>query len=229
MNAHNPQLLATGIFTIPEAAELVSASQRALRVWVEGRKGKQEPVINNQIGRIGRTVAVSFTNLIELRFVAKFVSAGVRLNEIRAIMEEVKDMLHHPHPFATKTVFRTDRKKIVAQIARKNGVTVLYDLKTKNYEMHVVVLSSLEENVIWDPDGGAVAWYPRPATAPHVIVHPSHSFGRPILFDSKIPTETIAQAVKAEGSAGTVAQLFGVPERQVREAVAFQQHLRQAA
>jgi hypothetical protein len=42
--------------------------------------------------------------------------------KIRAIMDEVRDILKHPHPFATKTVLKTHGKKIVAEIARKNGV-----------------------------------------------------------------------------------------------------------
>lgn len=229
MGARDPRLIEIGIYTIPEAAELVSAPPRALRVWVEGRKDKQAPVIDNQVGRIGRTVAVSFTNLMELRFVSEFSKAGVRLNGIRAIMDEVRDILKHPHPFATKTVFKTDGKKIVAEIARKNGVQVIYDLKSKNYEMHVVVLKSLKENVIWTPAGDAIAWYPRPEFAPNVIIHSRHSFGRPILRASKIPTETLAEAMAAEGSAKTVSQLFCVPEKQVREAVSFQRHLQHAA
>jgi uncharacterized protein (DUF433 family) len=231
MNAHDPQLLNTGLFTVPEAAFLVQAPQREVRVWVEGRKGKslQAPIIENQVGRLGKTVAISFTNLMELRFVSEFSKAGIRLSEIRAVMEEVRDSINHPHPFATKIVFRTDGRKIIAQIARKNGVKVLYDLRTKNYEMLVVVLRSLKENVVWDPKGEAIAWYPRPQTAPHVIIHPSHSFGRPILKHSLIPTETVAAAVKAEGSLKRVSELYEVPERQVREAVSFEEHLRQAA
>jgi len=228
MNAPISRLLATGIYTIPEAAELVEASTGEMRVWVEGRKDKQAPVIENQLGRIGRTVAVSFTNLMELRFVATFARAGVRLNEIRAIMSDAKDLLNHPHPFATKTVFRTDGKKIVAEIVGKYRKSIL-DLKTGNYEIPLIVLQSLKENVIWDPEGEAIAWYPRPQIAPHILVNPNYSFGRPILKDSKIPSETIAEAVAAEGSAKIVAQLYDVPERQVREAVRFQRHLQQAA
>ena len=229
MSDHEARLLELGIFTIPVVADLVEAPQRAVRTWVEGRKGKQEPVIDNEIGRLGRTVAVSFTNLMELRFVARFAAAGVRLNAIRAIMHEVRDTLARPHPFATKVVFRTDGRKIVAEIARRNGVEVIYDLKSKNYEMHQVVLESLDEDVIFDPNENIIAWRPRPKIAPNVIVHPHHSFGQPILKSSRIPTETLADAVKAEGSLEVVAALYDVPLGQVREAVSFQRNLRLAA
>lgn len=224
-----PDLLETGIYTVPEVARLVEAPQALVRTWIDGRRNRQTPVIDNQLGRFGNTTAISFTNLMELRFVALFAAAGVKLPVIRAILDEVREAIHHPHPFATKTVFKTDGKKIVAEIARNNGVDVIYDLKTRNYEFPVVVLKSLKEGVIYDPKGDALAWYPRPKTAPHVVVNPVLSFGRPVLRDSRIPTETLAQAVKAEKSAVAVAELYDVPEKQVREAVKFQENLKAAA
>jgi hypothetical protein len=163
-----PNLLETGIFIIPEAAELVGASQRVVRIWVDGHRGKQEPVIENELGRVDGKLAISFANLMELQFVAFFARAGVPLREIRAIMHEAKDTLEHPHPFATTTVFLTDGRKIVAAIARNNGVEDIYDLKSKNYEMKDVVLRSLKRDVVYDPAGNARIWYPRRRLFPNV-------------------------------------------------------------
>ena len=69
-------LLSIGIYTVPEAAELVEAQPTETRIWIEGRKGLQDPVIENQLGRIGRRLAVSFTNLMELRFISLFHQGG---------------------------------------------------------------------------------------------------------------------------------------------------------
>lgn len=227
---HQPDLLGGGIFTVPETAELVEANQASVRIWVGGKKGRQEPVIDNQLGLVNGKVAVSFTNLMELRFVARFSKAGVRLDEIRSVLNEAKETLKHPHPFATKIVFQTDGKKIVAAITRKHGFELVYeDLKTKNFEMPIVVMPSLLEDVVFDPAGNVVAWYPRKDIAPNVIVHPRFSFGRPVLKQSHIPTETLAHAVRVEGSASVVADQFEIPVKQVREAVRFQADLRQAA
>jgi uncharacterized protein (DUF433 family) len=224
-----PDLLEAGIYTIPEVAELVEAPQPNVRVWIEGHTGKQDPVIDNQLGRVGGKTAVSFANLIELRFIAKFAAAGLGLREIRAIMREVSDTLQHPHPFATKTVFKTDTKKIVAEIAGRNGLHLIYDLRSKNFEMPSVVMKSFKENVIFDPAGEAIYWHPRPKIAPNVIVHPMFAFGQPVLDRSYIPTSTIAQSLKVEGSAKFVAQIYDIPERHVREANNFQKDLRKAA
>ena len=222
-------LLQTGIYTIPDAAELVEAPQRMVRIWVEGHTGKQAPVIENELGRVDGKTAVSFHNLMELRFVAVFHGAGVKLREIRAIMDEVRVTLAHPHPFATKTVFKTDGKKIVAAIGRKNGVENIYDLRSQNYEMQPVVMKSLKDDVIYDPTGDAIAWRPRRKIAPNVIVNPYFSFGRPILKTSHIPTNALANSVKVEGSIKFVSEMFDIPESHVREAVSFENDLRQAA
>ena len=222
-------LLDSGIYTVSEAAELVEAEPNETRIWIEGRKGVQDPVIDNDLGRIGNKTAVSFTNLMELRFISLFHNAGVRLSEIRAILAEARDQLSHPHPFATRTIFRTDGKKIVSQIAKKNGVTDIYDLKSRNYEMHEVVMASLIDDVVYDPQGEAISWKPRPRIAPNVILHPAHSFGQPILSKSLIPTFTIAKTYKVERNLAVVAEMFEIPKAQVREAISFDRNLRREA
>ena len=125
-------LIESGIYGVSEAAALVGATERKVRGWVTGYKTAGiGPLIDNEIGWLDGRLAFSFTNLMEIRFVAFFVKAGVQLRYIRAIMQEVKRELDHPHPFATRTVFRTDGKKIVAEIARRNGVTDIYDLRVQ--------------------------------------------------------------------------------------------------
>jgi uncharacterized protein (DUF433 family) len=225
-----PDLLEIGIYSIPEAAELVSAPQASVRVWIEGHTGKQEPIIINQLGRVDSKTAISFANLMELRFVARFIKEGVKLQDIRKIMAEAREILKHPHPFATKAVvFKTDGHKIVADIARRNGLNLIYDLKSKNYEMPTVVMKSFREGVIFDPQGEAMQWTPRPKIAPNVIVHPRIEFGHPVLKRSNIPTYAVAKAVKVEGSAQFVADIFDLPVRHVREAVKFEENLAKAA
>lgn len=223
-----PNLLESGIYTIPEVSELVEAPQATVRVWVGGHTGKQFAVIDNQLGRVSGKVAVSFTNLMELRFVATFAAAGVGLREIRKIMDEVKDTLEHPHPFATRTVFKTDGKKIVAEIAARNGVSI-YDLRSKNYEFLAVVMNSLKDDVTYDPRGDAISWRPRPRIAPNVMVHPHFSFGQPVLRESLIPTNVLAKSVEVERNTKFVSEIFDVPEKHVREAVRFEHELRKAA
>lgn len=225
-----PDMLRTGVYTVADAAILLGVPARHIRAWVAGWPGSANPpVITNDLGWIGQNLAFSFANLMELRFIAFFIDAGVKLREIRAIMDDVRREIRRPHPFATNIVFKTDGSKIVAEIARRNGVADLYDLRSKNFEMPGVVYSSLKAGVVYDPNGDAQAWFPRRLTAPNVIIHPRLAFGRPVLKGHGIPTEAIAATAKAEGSIEMAAALFEIPLKKAREAVAFEEALRKAA
>jgi uncharacterized protein (DUF433 family) len=217
-------LFESGVFSIPEAAYLVSASQEDVRIWVEGKKGRQEPLIHNELGRADGKLAIGFKNLMEIRFIAFFARAGVSLHEIRAILDRARELLNDPHPFATSAIFRTDGKKILAE----NGESLL-DLKSDNYEMKPVVLASLKEDFVYDPSGAARFWFPRRRAFPNVVVNPRRAFGRPSLRDSGIPTAAIANAFKAEKDEKVVALQFEIPRRQAREAVEFERSIRKAA
>lgn len=223
------RLIESGIFTIPVVAELLGVSANMVRIWVDGHSGKQDPIIENELGRADGKLAISFKNLMELQFVAFFVRAGVKLPVIRSIMSEVRVILNKPHVFATNEVFRTDGKRIVTVIGKKNGIDSIYDLKSKNYELTPVILPSLQRDVIYDPNGNARIWFPRRASFPNVIVAPIYSFGRPILRDSKIPTSAVAKSYATERNTGLVSAIFEISERRVREAVGFEAALRAAA
>jgi uncharacterized protein (DUF433 family) len=222
-------LLTTGIYTVSEAAFLVATTKRKVRGWVTGYR-HEKPIIVNELGDLGwidDRVAFSFTNLMEMRFIAFFEGAGLKLSDIRAIMNDVREIMEHPHPFASQQIFRTDGQKIVAEITLKRSRKVIYDIKSKNYEMRPVILDSLKDDILYDPTGMARAWYPRKQTAPNVILNPRIAFGRPALRDSRIPTSTIADAVRAErGSTSSVAAWYEIPESEVREAVRFEHDLR---
>lgn len=228
--AAESRLSRSGIYTVSEAAALINVSRQKVRAWVEGWPRREAaPLIANDLGWVDDRLAFSFANLMELRFIAVFIQAGVKIQNVRAVMDEARREMERPHPFATNRVFRTDGKKIISEIARRNEVLQLYDLKSKNFEIGGIMYHTLKEDVIYDPQGDAQAWFPRRELAPNVVVHPRLAFGRPVLKNNGIPTEAIADAVKAEGSVDTVAILFDISKRRVQEAVTFETHLRKAA
>ena len=168
------------------------------------------------------------SRLMELRFVARFVAAGVKVRTIRQIMGDVQRELARPHALATNRMFTTDGKNIFLRILRESGKEDVVDLRSKNYEMLAVIADSLKDDVIFDAAGDATAWFPRRDSAPNIVIHPRFSFGRPILLQSHVPTEAIEASVKVEGVDGT-ADLFEVPVEHVREAIKFQNEIRRAA
>jgi uncharacterized protein (DUF433 family) len=225
----NATLLESGIYSVADARNLIGLHDMRVRRWIDGdRRTNSEAVLQNELGWVGDKLAFSFVNLMEMRFLAFFAGAGVHIRSIRVMAEEAKRVLKHPHPFATSTVFKTDGKKIYAETHRKTGDDQLYNLYDKNFEFKPIIAQSLKEGVVYDASGLVSAWYPRKESAPNVIVHPKHAFGKPILRDSRIPTSTLAKAAEID-SVATVARWFEVPRAHVDEAVRFERDLKKAA
>lgn len=225
-----PDLLETGIYSVAEASFLLGVTPRRVRGWISGYAGRNTgPLIENEIGWSDDRVAISFRNLMELRFIAVFESEGVKFRRIRRVMDEVREITTQPHPFATDIIFKTDGRKIVGELINKATGRMIYDLESHNFEIADVVYKSLNQDVHYDFNGQAQFWIPRRYIAPNVIVHPRFAFGAPIIKTSGIPTRAIADAVASENSDRSVADAFDRPLREIREAVRFEQALRKAA
>ena len=230
MATPGPNLLEAGIYTVAEAAFLVGASERRVRGWLSGYKDRNTaPIIRNEIGWMDERLALSFRNLMEMRFIVFFEREGVRYSRIRRIMDEVKTITTHPHPFSTNIVFRTDGARVVGEIINKASGITIYDPATKNFEIVPLLYKALRDDVRYDFNGEAIFWTPRPDTAPNVIVHPKFAFGKPIVKASRIPTRALADAAESEGDLEAVADAFERPLAEVREAVRFEAELRKAA
>jgi len=221
-------LIDSGIYSIGQASRLLKIPTTNLRFWICGRRNMQSaPIIKTEIAPIEYQIALSFVNLIEVRFIHAFNKYGVSVRSIRYMAEEAKRVLNHPHPFATEMMFRTDGKKIFIETAEATGDKKLYDLKGRNWGMYQVLTEALKSDVVYGPSGLASGWYPRKETSPDILIHPKIAFGQPVLEESGVPIEALYEAFVAEGEDyDAVARWFDVPKKQVKEAVNFQLGLR---
>jgi len=217
-------LLSKGIYSIPQASKLLDVSPERLRFWVCGRRTMQaSPIIKSELEPIDHQIALSFINLIEIKFINAFSKYGVKVRSIRYMAEEARRVLDHPHPFATDMIFRTDGRKIFIETAEKTGDKKLYDLKGKNWGIYDILMDALKKDVIYGPSGLAERWYPRREAAPNIIVHPKVAFGQPALEESGVPSEALYDSYVAEDEdVDSVARWYAVPAKQVKEAVNFQ-------
>jgi uncharacterized protein (DUF433 family) len=222
-------MLESGIYTVSDASRLIRTSEQKLRGWISGYPRRGEPILKNELGWLDGRLAFSFANLMEMRFLAFFATEGIHLNSLRFMVAEARKVLRHPHPFATNVVFRTDGRRVYADILQRSGETRLYNLYARNYEMGAVIERTLKAEVIYDPRGEAASWLPRPELAPNIIVHPKLAFGQPTLRGSGVPVRALLDALNAGETVSAVANWFEVPEQQVREAEAFDRDLARAA
>lgn len=226
----NAPLIERGLYTVGDAARLLRVSPQKVRGWISGYPGTMAaPILNNDIGWLDDSLAFSFANLMEIRFIQHFAALKVKVVSIRRMAEEAALILKHPHPFATKTVFQTDGKKIFAEIAEETGDKKLYDLRAKNWAMLKMIEQSLHSEVTYDPSGDAAIWLPR-REIPNVVIQPHVAFGQPSIKDEGIPTRVLYESVQAEkDDFESVAKWFGIPAECVRDAVKFEINLAMAA
>lgn len=230
MNTHDP--LGTGYFSVSEAARLLQVRQAKMRGWIDGYPNTQVgPLIHSNVEERHGIRALSFVNLMEARFVDAFVHLGLHVLTIRALLDQAREFVEHPHPFATNIVFRTDGRNIFAKVATATGDKQLFDLRKKNWAFSEVLDPLLKGEVVYDESGFARRWQPRPKRTPNVVVDPRIAFGRPIIQNALVPTRDLLDAFIAEGDRpvdeayANVAAWYQIDVARVREAVDFEHSL----
>ena len=83
----------------------------------------------------------------------------------------------------------------------------------------------------WDRNGAPVRLFPfsrstgTAAQPKTIVIDPRLSFGRPVLSGVGVPTEIIVDRFKAGDSMDEMAKDYGVDEKEIEEALRFEQRL----
>jgi len=222
-------LLQTGIYTVPDAARLTGVSPWRIRRWLKGYEFKVKhgrhrsaAVWNSQIDPIGHTIALGFLDLLEVRCVDAFISAGVNWKTLRHVQGQARKLVGHTHPFCTNR-FATDGQTIFMEARGRNNEITLWDMRDVQRVFDRIIRPFLK-NIEFD--GGRVPrrWWPK-GKAHLVALDPRRSFGQPIVFRDGVPTAVLARSVTANGSVEEVARWFEIHPASVREAVEFERTL----
>lgn len=221
------RFIGRGVYSLPEAERLLRIPRKRIRRWMEGyaftssgQRHHSSPIIASDLGRHAGELALSFADLIEVRFLDAFLEHGVSWKSIRIAAARARELLGSSHPFSTKT-FKTDGRYILAEIAAPGEVPELLNLVKNQYEFQKVVSPLLFAGIEWNPFDAPDRWYPM-APRRGVVIDPARAFGAPIVVDGAVPTYILASAAKAEGSMRMAAAVYDVPLRAVRAAVEFE-------
>jgi uncharacterized protein (DUF433 family) len=249
MNAHmSVPELGQGFYPLPEAARLAQIDTRTARRWAEGydfvhlgAKRHSAGVINLSMSRAAGELDLTFAEMLTLRLVKGFRGAGFSLRTIKRVAALAAVEYRTPTPFVTKQ-FRTDGRKVfveIGHVAPSNDEPLiprrerqLIEVLSRQHQFADVVEPSLYKRVEWEDDMVARWW---PMGRDHsVVLDPKVMFGAPRVAQTRLPTEILAKAVRAEGGGDVaiqaVADWHGVTAKQVRDAVEFETGwLRQAA
>lgn len=229
-----------GLYTLADAARLLHVKSRDVRRWMFGydftssnKDGERhrhhsnplwipqyagDPDLNGQV--------IGFRDLLELRIVREFVHHGVPLVVIRRCLEAASKLFESSYPF-TAHRFLTDGRTVFHQAVQEGAERDLLDLRTLQFAFKEVIKPSLYAGIEYEGEL-ARRWYPEPKRKA-VVVDPAIQFGKPTLTESSVSTEALYLSYQAEGGDAsalqTVAAIYELPVKAVKEAVRFETSL----
>lgn len=223
--------LGIGYYTVPEAARLLGIRRLSIRRWLggytfteNGKSRRMPPLWRPQLPEYDHHLELGFRDLIELQFIKAFMDAGLGLKTIRICLEFARECVKDNRPFSTRR-FQTDGQTIFLQSLERSGDAELLDLKRRQFVLTGVIERTfkdldISEDIVarWRPFGGKES----------IVIDPQRAFGQPIASAYGVPTVTLAEATKAEGSISRVSYLYEVPASVIRDAVNFERSLEAA-
>ena len=227
MHIREPILLNTGLYTVPEAARLTRVSVGKVRRWLRGYNFKSgdrvhhsDAVWQGELAPIEDKLALSFRDLLELRFVDAFIRAGVSWRTMRKAHAKAQDKLVTTHPFCSNRIF-TDGRSILLRQGEEDCDQVLINLANDQSEFSRIVEPFRKE---LEFSGDDIVWWPL-GKKRQIIVDPRRNFGQPTVATSGVPAIVLAKSAEANKSIDEVARWYEVQSEEVRDAVAFEELL----
>lgn len=207
-----------GVYTLTEAARYADVHPSTARTWFKGRSDQsgRGPVLKSDYDLVDDDFAVSFLDLVDLHVAGRFRKEGVRMLVVRQAYNELAKELRTKHPFAHSRLY-TDGKSVIAAAADRVDDAVLYDVVSK--QMFFPQLKDHLSRIDYSIQSYlAERW----RIAEGVVLDPRRGFGKPVLANTGVSALVVARQYFANaGNAGLVADLFGIGESDVRNAVDF--------
>jgi len=229
MSADGHKLLGSGIYTVSEASRLSGVSVGRIRRWLKGYRYKSRkkryaspPVWHGDLDPIDSSLALSFLDLIEVKFVDAFVKKGVSWGIVRRARQRAQEVFKDTHPFCSNR-FATDGHAIFVELHEATGEASLVDI-ARDQKVFGQIVKPFFKELEFSEDNVLLRW--RPLGPDHqVVLDPKRSFGQPIVDNEGVPTHILSQAMKATGLIAEVIRWFEVKEDAVHDAVEFEQKL----
>jgi uncharacterized protein (DUF433 family) len=222
-----------GLYTEADAARLLKAPAPKLRRWANGyffagpeRPGFSPPVLVRRSSALRSQRLLTFLDLVELYFVARFRQRGVSMQLIRAAAQVAVRLFNTDHPFAVAR-FRTDGHRLLAELrvpseGRRGGTDWLLELPNAQYVIEHFAGPFFESA---DLEGDTVARYWPLGKGDRVVIDPARSFGKPIDAETAVPTFAVYLASAGGASPEDIASWYGVPLVAVESALRYERWL----
>lgn len=220
-----------GIYSIADAARLTGLSARKIRRWVlgyahgpRGDRRRSKAIWKLELPAIDGQIALTFRDLMELRFVAAFLDQGVSWTKLRKGHARACDLAGTQHPFCTNK-FKTDGHQIFADMLSVADERSLVEVTSRQHYFERF-LRPLLKDLEFEGDA-LVRWWPR-GRKRSVVLDPERNFGRPIVQTQGVSTYVLAQAFEANESIAEVCRWYDVSAKELRDALVYENSNRAA-
>lgn len=190
---------------------------------LHGVRHRSPPLLGCVDKERGEATSLSFADLIEVLYLEHFSGCGVPTRDLRRAAEVARAELQTPHPFGSHR-FRTDGRWILQELETTRGATSLLNLITEQLEPERLLRKMLRGDLDLDGSQLVERWWPLTKRR-DVVLDPMRRFGAPISDSAGIPTDILFRTFRAERSYARTARWYGVSDRAVRDAVAFEKKL----
>jgi uncharacterized protein (DUF433 family) len=222
----------TPAYPVSEAARILNLPVATVKSWCFGQKYRSasgsrklfKPVIRPADVR-GKLL--SFANLCELHVLSVIRRHHkVSLPKVRGSMDYLRKKLDVDRPLINKQ-FHTNGIDLFVEHA-----TQLLNVSREGQEALRGDFEQALARIERDNQGAPVRLFPFSRTSAlgsmqpkSIVIDPRLSFGRPVLAQVAIPTEVIVDRFRAGDSLAEMAKDYGVDEKEIEEALRFEQRL----
>lgn len=216
-----------GIYSVAEAARLTEVSPQRITRWLRGYEHgrgddriRSPRVWESDLPELNGTLELSFKDLMEVRFVARFRKVGVSWNTLRKTHAAASETLKTNHPFSTNR-FRTDGREIFLDLTEGSRERGVLEIRTKQRYFDEIVRGMFKD--IETAGDELLRWWPL-GLRRRVVLDPTRNFGAPIVREG-VATRIIALA-STSNSAAEISRWYKISPQSVRDALQFEKSQR---
>jgi uncharacterized protein (DUF433 family) len=223
MSRNAAELLDRPLYGIAQVDRLLALSSGTARRWIEGyvRSGKiYPPVVRPESS--GQEI-VAWGEFVETRLLAEYRDAGVPMIRMRPAVERLREQfatrypLAHPRPFLD-----VEGRELVLKAQEEVHLDKALRLVVMLRSGQLALAPAAERfvsSVEYQDHDFAERLHPVPGIR-HVVMDPLRQFGEPVV--RSVPTEVIAEQVRAGDRIEMIAELYELSTEEVEEAIRYE-------
>ena len=222
-------ILERPVYGVTEAASLLGLRADRTRAWLEGyeRRGvRYPPVVRSE--PTGEDI-VTWGEFVELGYLREYRRKGVPLQQLRPVIEGLRQEFGTPYPLATARPFLYG-KELVLDLQQRNDLPAALAIVIRSGQTIALAGETqrfLQKVEFHTPgDGDARRLLPAGKASP-VVIDPLVRFGRPNV--NGVGTERLWELHDAGETIEQIAAGYDLAEELVRAAVAYEEQQRTLA